>query len=331
MNKFRYLLEPYKGKNTRYKCPQCNNYQSFTRYIDWATGEYINSSVGKCNREIKCGYHFKPKQYYESNRNLLQKLRFNNISNMNFSKPQIISISYIPLELYKASLQSNLSIHKIAESNNFIKFLLDIFWVDITNELVAKYFISTSKHWKGANVFWQVDREGKIRAGKIMLYSPETGKRVKQPYDHINWVHSALKMSDFNLKQCFFGEHLLIDKSKIVMVVESEKTAIISNAFMPNYIWLACGGINNINKERCDILKGRNVIFHPDIGAYEKWNSKVKEFSASENFTVSKLLEENADIYNLKNGSDIADYFIQNRDKDFGWVINNYGYPLFWD
>jgi hypothetical protein len=57
----------------------------------------------------------------------------------------------------------------------------------------------------------------------------------------------------------------------------------------------------------------------------------VKEFSLSENFKVSKLLEINADIYNLGNGSDIADYFVQNRDKNFGWAINSYGYPLFWD
>jgi len=56
-----------------------------------------------------------------------------------------------------------------------------------------------------------------------MLYSPTTGKRVKEPFNHITWVHKALKQPDFNLKQCLFGEHLLQDKTKPVAIVESEK------------------------------------------------------------------------------------------------------------
>lgn len=42
-----------------------------------------------------------------------------------------------------------------------------------------------------------------------MLYNPTTGKRIKEPYNHVTWVHSVLHKEDYNLKQCFFGEHLL--------------------------------------------------------------------------------------------------------------------------
>ena len=35
------------------------------------------------------------------------------------------------------------------------------------------------------------------------------------------------------LKQCFFGEHLLREKTMPVAIVESEKTAIISSVYLP--------------------------------------------------------------------------------------------------
>ena len=57
-----------------------------------------------------------------------------------------------------------------------------------------------------------------------MLYDPETGKRVKQPFNHITWGHSLLKRSNYNLSQCFFGEHLLdTDKHKPIALVESKR------------------------------------------------------------------------------------------------------------
>jgi hypothetical protein len=42
-----------------------------------------------------------------------------------------------------------------------------------------------------------------------MLYNANTGKRIKEPFNHATWVHSVLKLPEFNLQQCFFGEHLL--------------------------------------------------------------------------------------------------------------------------
>ena len=68
MNDFRYQLEKYRGRGSRYVCPQCGRKYTFTRYVDTHNNnEYVNDKVGKCNRLDKCGYHYTPRQYFEDN------------------------------------------------------------------------------------------------------------------------------------------------------------------------------------------------------------------------------------------------------------------------
>lgn len=55
----RFILEPYKGMNTRYHCPNCKQREkTFTLYLDTETETHLHSTVGRCNRETKCGYHY---------------------------------------------------------------------------------------------------------------------------------------------------------------------------------------------------------------------------------------------------------------------------------
>jgi rubredoxin len=312
----RYILEPYKGMNTRYRCPSCQQSKTFSRYIDTETGEHIHPTVGRCNRENNCGYHYTPKQYFQDN-------------NISFDTPQLKAykprpvipqqkpISFISFEFFKQSLQIDKTVLQVAETNHFVKFLINLFGVEVANELVSRYFIGTSKHWNGATVFWQIDTQGKIRTGKIMLYSPTTGKRVKEPFNHIYWAHKALKQPEFELRQCFFGEHLLIDKTKPVAIVESEKTAVIASVYLPQFIWLAAGSKDGLNAEKCSILKGRTVILFPDLNGFEKWSNKAKELSPLAIFTVSDLLERKATEAEREQGLDLADYLIKYEHKSF--------------
>lgn len=305
----RFILEPYRGMNSRHICPSCQQRdKTFSLYIDTATGQPIHPTVGRCNRESKCGYHYTPKQYFQDN-----SISFDTVQQY---KPRPIAakpkpVSFIRVEDFKASLVAH-------EDNYFVSFLVSVFGLQIASELISRYFIGTSKHWKGATVFWQIDTRGRIRTGKIMLYNPKTGKRVKEPSNCITWVHKALKMPEYELKQCFFGEHLINhDKFKPLAIVESEKTAIIASVYLPQFIWLAVGSINNLSAQRCMILKGRTVRLFPDLKGFEKWNDKAKQLSKIADFTVSDLLERKASEAERKDGLDLADYLLKFDFREF--------------
>ena len=310
MTEYKYILEPYKGMNTRYRCPTCQQRdKTFSLYIDTETGEHIHPTVGRCNRESNCGQHYTPKQYFQDN-----NISFDTPQPKAYKPrpvtPQQKPVSFIPVEVFKASLKAH-------ETNHFVQFLINLFGVEVASQLVNRYFIATSKHWNGATVFWQIDTQGKVRTGKIMLYSPTTGKRVKNLELPVYWVHKALKQPEFELRQCLFGEHLLIDKIKPVAIVESEKTAVIASVYLPHFIWVAVGSLTNLNAEKCSILKGRTVILFPDLNGFDKWSSKAKELSHLAIFSVSDLLERKATETEKKQGFDLADYLIKYDYKAF--------------
>ena len=307
MNDYKYTLERYNGMKTRYNCPNCNKKRTFTRYLDTETNEHLSEEVGKCNREIKCGYHYKPKQYFDDN-----NISFDTgVKYTPIFKPIVKPVtSFINIELLEKSKNKK-------QVNYFIDYLASLWDYDIAYYLSDKYNIGTSKNWKGSTVFWQKDIKGKVRTGKVMLYDKTNGKRIKKPYNHINWVHKILNIEGFNLEQCYFGEHLLSqDKNKPVAIVESEKTAIICSIYLPEFIWLACGSLNNLNKEKTKALKGRTVFLFPALGCYDLWNDKIKNLTTLATFYTSSLLKDKATEEEKTQGLDIADYLIKiNKDN----------------
>lgn len=304
MNDHRYTLEPYKGMKTRHRCPNCNKKGVFTKYIDTQTNAYLNDTVGICNRAVKCNYHYAPKQYFENN-----NISFDTIINSKVKaiikpnpKPEI---SFIDVKVMQKS--------KAGKSPNyFIDYLTNLWDYDVAYYLADKYNIGTSNHWQGATVFFQVDINNNVRTGKIMLYNASNGKRVKEPYNHVNWGHKVLKLDNFNLEQCYFGEHLLIEDANMpVAICESEKTAIICSIYLPEFIWLACGSLNNLNHSKTKVLKGRNVVLFPDLKCYDLWNNKIPSLTKLATFRISSLLERLATPGEREQGLDIADYLVQ--------------------
>lgn len=336
----KYILEPYKNRHSRYACPQCHQPFQLARYIDLATGNYLADHVGRCNRENKCGYHYTPSDYFRDNpdranrQQPVKKPRSKRVTTFEPTK------NNIPREWMKRSWRDY-------ESNNFVLWLCELFQVEMVMELVNRFRIGSSRRWPGATVFWQIDRDGIVRAGKIMCYDPKTGKRTKDQNDrpHIDWVHSILTrkklLTGFQLNQCFFGEHQLnrepIDKP--IAIVESEKTAIIGSVYLPDIIWMAAGQMNGLTVRKFRPLAGREITLYPDLGLdrgqgtpFQKWQHRAKEIQHQIGgyITVSDALERHATTEDERqNGYDLADYLVT-IDPEYKLALKN-GYPVFWD
>lgn len=262
-------------------------------YIDASSEAPLHYSVGKCNRENKCGYHYRPSQFFDEHPDKKPSIDW---------KPQLDKLepaitSFLNRSLIVGSLKN--------QRNSFTDFLIGSVGEDKAYPAISNYFIGSSKYWSGACVFWQIDHYWNARSGKIMVYDA-TGHRDKKK---ISWVHSALKLENFHLKQCFFGQHLLLsDTAKTIAIVESEKTAVVASIYMPDFIWMACGSLQNISKERCQVLSGRKVILFPDLKGFDLWNTKAKELG----FACSDYLERVASPSEKEQGLDIADYLLLN-------------------
>lgn len=300
---YRFLLEPYKGISSRHTCPSCEHKRCFTKYIDTEKNIEFPDYVGRCNREHKCGYNYPPKEYFAQNPIDVSCYKTSNISNM-IKKPK--PTSFINPEILEASLRNY-------EQNNLYLFLCTKIGCSSSLELMHKYKIGTSTYWQGATIFWQVDINNKIRTGKVMLYESKTGRRTKRPFSHITWMHSIMDYKNYNLQQCFFGEHLLSeDKDQVIAIVESEKSALIASHYMNDFIWLATGGKNGCFKEKnFKILAGRRVVLFPDLGAIQSWKEKADKMRCyGISVNVFDYLEKKADTSQREEGYDIADFLL---------------------
>ena len=201
--------------------------------------------------------------------------------------------------------------------NPLYRYFTKVMGKENVDKLFSLYRVGTSRRWGGATVFWQIDRNSNVRAGKIMGYDAVTGHRIKEPFNQVSWVHSVRKVQDFRMKQCLFGEHLLSDNSAVmsakpVAIVESEKTALVAAHFIPDFIWLATGGIHGcFNGEAVQALDGREVILFPDLKATEEWRQRLLMLEpVCRRATCSDLLERIATNEQRSQGLDIADFLL---------------------
>ncbi len=302
----RYVLQPYKSLSDRYTCPSCQEKKKFSKYIDRTTNEHLGDHVGRCERSDGCGYHFTPADFFKENPTN-KPLDFEKWQPVPAPPPR--PVSFIDKAIFKKTLGVN-------DTNTFTNFLKALFGKERAENLVNRYHIGTTKN--AETVFYQVDSQGNIRSGKVMKYnltaSDKTAlgkdcKRDKTTFP--NWVHSKLKLENFNLNQCLFGEHLINEKQTIA-IVESEKSAIIASLYFPQFVWVACGGKEGLGNEKLKVLKGKNVIFFPDLNGFDKWNLKAQEMRAfCKSVEVSDLLEQVATDEERTSGLDLADYLLR--------------------
>ena len=313
---YKYKLALYKGPQSRLVCPSCGR-REFVPYVDSETGEILHETCGRCNRESKCGYHLTPSQYFQQNPGARPPGEAWNKPPAWFDKRKV-TIATAPKpqptgtidELPKEIVEKTIS---LKHPSNLVKYLSTIFDPFIVEELVLEYGLGTTK--QGETIFYEIDRKGRYRGGKIIQYNPETGHRVKGTDHPVRWAHTDyLRLGyipqGWTMTQCLFGEHLL-DKypDKMVCLVEAEKSAIIGSAFAPDCVWVATGGKTQMG-DKLDVLQGRQIVVYPDVDAFDKWTeafAKRPYLSA----VISTFLEDNCTEEDREAQVDIADLLIR--------------------
>lgn len=208
----------------------------------------------------------------------------------------------------------------IGLASNFGTFLKSIFDDEELMQILEDYQLGMTKD--NSVIYWYIDKENRIRSGKIMQYDPLNGKRVKSEKlkvkSGVSWVHSILKKQgdinvDWKFTRCLFGEHLLTKyPDRNVFLVEGEKTAIICSIYFSDSIWLATGGSEMLSENVCHSLRGRKVLVIADSDKIVEWEGKIKDINQNLNLNLKPYDKFNNMLTNeqKEKGWDLADYFL---------------------
>jgi len=243
-------------RNYKIVTPCCNKRNSDGKYVNYIDHE---EHYGFCH---SCGVATLPPSIYLNTNG--EEFVWNKTENK-FTKNTISTIAtpvatscnkiaipqqYIPEEEIWSNYYTELE-------NNLLQFLRKNYDHKLVEDAKEVYAIGTSED--GGTMFWNINKELQVQKLKIVYYD-ENGRRknhFKVPYLNKDGYFS-----------CLFGEHILgynYYQDKTVILVESEKTAIIGYMLMPKYIWLAYGGCNGLTNEKTKVLKSFKVLIIPDM------------------------------------------------------------------
>lgn len=218
---------------------------------------------------------------------------------------------------------------------------------------VWQYRLGATK--TGRVIFWQINEHDEICEGKVMSYLPDCHRDKRH---NPTWVGHLLSLrygwGRLPSRHCFFGLHLLgrpplsppvgggwlpsvyppptgnVHKNSFpptggdrgdlspIAIVEAEKTAVILSARYPQYIWLAAGGLGEVQPDKFRPLKGRHIIMFPDTDpdgiAFKRWSDAANLvmqqlfWEDSPPIRVSPILEQQATSEQKKKKIDLVDF-----------------------
>ncbi len=193
-------------------------------------------------------------------------------------------------------------------------------WEQMVDAAVLYRLGETRQH---GVIFWQIDLEERVHDGKVMYYRPDCHRDKGQSP---TWVHKIIQRKNRwndcqGASHCFFGLHLLANPDnggKTVCIVEAEKSAVILSQLYPQYLWLAAGGLFELQVPKFRVLRGRNIVLFPDTDlegqAFRLWYGVAQEvmgasfWEDSPPIRVSPLLEERASFAQKKSKIDLIDF-----------------------
>lgn len=270
------------GKTVSY-CPQCHR-RTFKPFLD-ASGVILDPTVGRCNRQFKCGYFLSPRQFFEANPS-----RRPTIGRLLPPMPPPPPVDFMPRQLVERSQKL------FADDDSLKRFFLTLFPRPTVDAVWRLYCVGQSKLSGRSTMFWIIDDKMRVRTGKAMAYGPD-GHRIRNPSagNPVCYVHKLYRRS-FNCSLCYFGSHLTqLFPSAELLMVESEKTALflaccLGHKMLHGRLPIAVGGCSNLTYDpaahrlapdtyRGAMLHGRRLRLIPDCDAFSKWVSAASGLS----------------------------------------------------
>ncbi len=188
--------------------------------------------------------------------------------------------------------------HTFLEKNVFTKGLIDL---GIEPEYLINWNVGGNN--KNETLFYYQDINNNFINVKRISYQNDLHRNKNIP-------PAYFYKKDNGFGQCLYGEHLL-DKATFnipVILVESEKTALISSYCMPSKLWLATGGANGLTEDKARVLKGRNVFILVDSDPQGRKSAE----SINRILDQYKIKNSVIDLFKSEsNGMDLADYLIE--------------------
>ena len=261
------------------ECP-CGKSNKDGKFVPYIIEGQVSNSCGFCHA---CGDTFLPS---------LDRKEINNQGGKTKVIPLTITQKLIDFTIVQKTL-------KAYSHNNFVIWLEKI----VPNQveyLLACFNIGTAKD--GGTLFWNINIHNQATTVKRVYYL-ENGHRDKNKLPEYIY-----KRSDGYLP-CLFGEFQLTKRPyDYIILVESEKTAVVGTAIIPQFIWIATGGANGLTEEKAIVLKGRKVIIIYDCdNGGRKGAMRASEILKS--YYCQVHIEE-LDVA-LQDGTDVVDMILK--------------------
>lgn len=331
----------------KFDCPNCGARSRFVRYRNVVSGDWVLDDYGRCDRENDCGYWKKIEHNEIVTDKLILKYEVQR-------KRNICNTDFLSDAFYKPFRENNLG--GVKYENTFLRGIGKVFGKKVAVDVYNKFNLGT--FYDGAVVFPYYGINGELITGKIMWYDDDLHRMKEGKKSFPRWLHNFdykkdntediicspfpdSYKADFGFFNFKYRDH---DSVGDICLVESEKTAIIMSIILPEFHWMATGGLGNLSQSyKWNGITGKDIFLFPDFGLVksksktveEYWTDIITEKISSDygsmgwygtvNYIPDYISDE--DKYKLREkGIDVADFvldnpdyipFIQNKMKNF--------------
>jgi len=270
---YKYKLSP---SSKKLSCPSCNQ-RTFTPYIYADNNEPVDVILyGRCDRENNCGYHHNPTTDTDFTPSHTPK-----------SPPPAPGIQQVYPSEETINLITKRTRTAVSPFHLYCKSL------GIHADHLLKWGVYTDGSNEELTAFLFRNADGKVCNIKWFKYTPE-GKRdksfnaysLKQPPHTPPQKSQKTEVISEKYLLPLFGAHLLSpkDDGNVVVLVESEKTAVIASWFYKHFDWVACGSASGLGTGegvpddfKMKDLFNRKVIWLSDADKAGRDNSSIKK------------------------------------------------------